>query len=572
MTTVVSCCRCCSRSDCWHSMWHLTTSSCCCRRSCSGHRCTCTNAVAELLWWRGEGASARGRRPWSWQRAGVVEADGHRRHELRRSVEPAAPEVVGNDHIGDSVEHELDIVGICCTGLMAIDLLCRAFVLGLELSLDVCCCFLVRLFACNKKGSCLERQKPTKLTDWPRILPRTLIDRLCILNVFDIVGHNNQRFLTQTRILQWMAKRQRIKVSVFVTVVCAHLYTRGNIWWEGTSWSSPRTDPSCWERGWWRCLWTTCCCRWSRTVSSSPACDSATGKRCLDWTQDTLVMLKHRITVCWGLIEHGCVHSRSHLTTHRSKDGLHCCLLQRLWSYSSFLLPNCPSAYTPHTSMFLAILLKPLTQTSSQVYQMNQAHTHCGFIFVQDLIIFAHSYTEYDGRYIFKTVNPLFPFWPLSSHVEQPAKNEGERAMWSKKFARNNQSKVDTDFFAISTEGEIDFVLPLRQSEHEIRFTVYCLWSFSFNCFWFWSCILISCPNNKQTTGKAAETKQLQNSEKVTAQRTKLRGEGETLPRKSFWFLYSVGLHDLLLFERDREKTDSLSGKGSAFEERSRER
>ena len=64
-------------------------------------------------------------------------------------------------------------------------------------------------------------------------------------------------------------------------VKCCQSYRRilGNRWWEDSSWSSPQTDPSCWGRGWWRCLWTTCCCRWSRTASCSRAFGSEREER-----------------------------------------------------------------------------------------------------------------------------------------------------------------------------------------------------------------------------------------------------------------------------------------------------
>lgn len=44
-------------------------------------------------------------------------------------VEPTAAQVVCDDHVGDGVEYELDIVGVCGAGLMAVDLLVGRIVL-----------------------------------------------------------------------------------------------------------------------------------------------------------------------------------------------------------------------------------------------------------------------------------------------------------------------------------------------------------------------------------------------------------------------------------------------------------
>ena len=50
-------------------------------------------------------------------------------------VKPATPEVVGNDHIGDGVEDELDVLGVGGAGHVAVDLLRRRLVLRLKLGL-----------------------------------------------------------------------------------------------------------------------------------------------------------------------------------------------------------------------------------------------------------------------------------------------------------------------------------------------------------------------------------------------------------------------------------------------------
>ena len=67
----------------------------------------------------------------------------------RRSVEPAAAEVVGDDDVGDGVEDELNVVGVGGARLMTVDLLRCAFVLRLELCLDIGGSLLVRLLACE---------------------------------------------------------------------------------------------------------------------------------------------------------------------------------------------------------------------------------------------------------------------------------------------------------------------------------------------------------------------------------------------------------------------------------------
>ena len=52
-------------------------------------------------------------------------------------IEATPPEVVGDDDIRHSIEHELDILGVGGAGHVAVDLLCGALILGLELSLDI---------------------------------------------------------------------------------------------------------------------------------------------------------------------------------------------------------------------------------------------------------------------------------------------------------------------------------------------------------------------------------------------------------------------------------------------------
>ena len=52
-------------------------------------------------------------------------------------VESAAPEVVGDDDVGDGVEDELDVLRVGGARHVAVDLLRRRLVLRLELRLDV---------------------------------------------------------------------------------------------------------------------------------------------------------------------------------------------------------------------------------------------------------------------------------------------------------------------------------------------------------------------------------------------------------------------------------------------------
>jgi len=67
---------------------------------------------------------------------------------VQQSVEAAATQVVGNNDIGDSVKHKLDVVRVGRTCLVAVDFLRRALVLCLKLCLDVCRRFFIGLFAC----------------------------------------------------------------------------------------------------------------------------------------------------------------------------------------------------------------------------------------------------------------------------------------------------------------------------------------------------------------------------------------------------------------------------------------
>lgn len=52
-------------------------------------------------------------------------------------VEAATAQVVGDDNVGDGVEHELYVVGVGGASHVAVDFLGCGFVLSLELGLDV---------------------------------------------------------------------------------------------------------------------------------------------------------------------------------------------------------------------------------------------------------------------------------------------------------------------------------------------------------------------------------------------------------------------------------------------------
>lgn len=54
-----------------------------------------------------------------------------------RLVEAAAAQVVGDDDVGDGVEHELYVVGVGGARHVAVDLLGGGLVLRLELRLDI---------------------------------------------------------------------------------------------------------------------------------------------------------------------------------------------------------------------------------------------------------------------------------------------------------------------------------------------------------------------------------------------------------------------------------------------------
>ena len=87
--------------------------------------------------------------------------------------------------------------------------------------------------------------------------------------------------------------QQHLEYSTCMCVFVSrpHLYIPDSRLWVGSFWSSPQTGLSCWGRGWWRCLWTTCCCRWSRTASCSRAFGSEGEER--------RTLVTGRGNLCW---------------------------------------------------------------------------------------------------------------------------------------------------------------------------------------------------------------------------------------------------------------------------------
>ena len=64
-------------------------------------------------------------------------------------IEATTSEVIGNDHIRDSVKDKLDVLCVSSTGHVTVNLLGCGFVLGLKLSLDIGGSFAILLSSCN---------------------------------------------------------------------------------------------------------------------------------------------------------------------------------------------------------------------------------------------------------------------------------------------------------------------------------------------------------------------------------------------------------------------------------------
>lgn len=68
------------------------------------------------------------------------------------SVQAAASQVVGDDDVGDGVEHHLDIPCVRGTGHVTVDLLIGRTVLALELCLDVSGCVIISVRTCGENS------------------------------------------------------------------------------------------------------------------------------------------------------------------------------------------------------------------------------------------------------------------------------------------------------------------------------------------------------------------------------------------------------------------------------------
>lgn len=76
------------------------------------------------------------------------------------SVQAAAPQVVGNDDVGDRVKNHLDVVRVCGTRHVAVNLLVGGAVFALELCLDVGGRILVGVGTCGQSGVRPEGRVP----------------------------------------------------------------------------------------------------------------------------------------------------------------------------------------------------------------------------------------------------------------------------------------------------------------------------------------------------------------------------------------------------------------------------
>lgn len=75
------------------------------------------------------------------------------------SVQAAASQVVGDDYVGDRVEHHLDVPCVRGTGHVTVDLLIGRAVLALELCLDVSSCVIVSVRACRENSQQSGREE-----------------------------------------------------------------------------------------------------------------------------------------------------------------------------------------------------------------------------------------------------------------------------------------------------------------------------------------------------------------------------------------------------------------------------
>lgn len=66
------------------------------------------------------------------------------------SVQATASEVVRDDDVGDSVKNHLDVIRVCRTRHVTVNLLVRRAVFAFELCLDICCSVFICVGTCGK--------------------------------------------------------------------------------------------------------------------------------------------------------------------------------------------------------------------------------------------------------------------------------------------------------------------------------------------------------------------------------------------------------------------------------------
>lgn len=82
------------------------------------------------------------------------------------SVQAAASQVVGDDDVGDCIEHHLDVPCVRGTGHVTIDLLIGRAVLALELCLDVSRCVIISVRTCGGNSDISGREERVKESEY----------------------------------------------------------------------------------------------------------------------------------------------------------------------------------------------------------------------------------------------------------------------------------------------------------------------------------------------------------------------------------------------------------------------
>ena len=163
-----------------------------------------------------------------------------------RLVKSTTPEVVGNNHICHRVENKLNVLCISGTGHVTVYLLRRWLVLRLKLGLDVRSSLPVFLCAWEKEKSLIIEWRKDK-------------HELYLISVDNVFRHNFIECHNYFGTLPLKEMRRQMCKYRYLHILWSRL-------WEAIWGFSPQRDPSCWGTRWWRCLRTTCCCRWSRTI------------------------------------------------------------------------------------------------------------------------------------------------------------------------------------------------------------------------------------------------------------------------------------------------------------------